>query len=162
MRRVAALRGFFFLASCGAVRGLWWCVCRSVADVACHRLLSDYLFKLLLIGDSGVGKSCLLLRFAVSLMGAGRRRVVVRRVCARVGGISRVAACVGGAASLEFGCFCSWPRLGVGARDTYRMTIGSREMPAWVPRRGRGSESWWQFDDAEKRHERVRVSLALG
>lgn len=29
-------------------------------------LLSDYLFKLLLIGDSGVGKSCLLLRFAVS------------------------------------------------------------------------------------------------
>ncbi|KAH9788682.1 ras-related protein RABD2a [Citrus sinensis] len=27
-------------------------------------LLSDYLFKLLLIGDSGVGKSCLLLRFA--------------------------------------------------------------------------------------------------
>ena len=25
----------------------------------------DYLFKLLLIGDSGVGKSCLLLRFAV-------------------------------------------------------------------------------------------------
>ena len=29
-------------------------------------LISDYLFKLLLIGDSGVGKSCLLLRFAVS------------------------------------------------------------------------------------------------
>jgi len=28
---------------------------------------SDYLFKLLLIGDSGVGKSCLLLRFAVCL-----------------------------------------------------------------------------------------------
>ncbi|XP_022562703.1 ras-related protein RABD2b isoform X1 [Brassica napus] len=27
----------------------------------------DYLFKLLLIGDSGVGKSCLLLRFAVSI-----------------------------------------------------------------------------------------------
>ena len=27
---------------------------------------SDYLFKLLLIGDSGVGKSCLLLRFSVS------------------------------------------------------------------------------------------------
>jgi Ras-related protein Rab-1A len=26
---------------------------------------SDYLFKLPLIGDSGVGKSCLLLRFAV-------------------------------------------------------------------------------------------------
>lgn len=29
---------------------------------------SDYLFKLLLIGDSGVGKSCLLLRFAVSII----------------------------------------------------------------------------------------------
>lgn len=29
---------------------------------------SDYLFKLLLIGDSGVGKSCLLLRFAVSIL----------------------------------------------------------------------------------------------
>lgn len=29
---------------------------------------SDYLFKLLLIGDSGVGKSCLLLRFAVSYL----------------------------------------------------------------------------------------------
>jgi GTPase SAR1 family protein len=28
-------------------------------------LCSDYLFKLLLIGDSSVGKSCLLLRFAV-------------------------------------------------------------------------------------------------
>ena len=30
-------------------------------------IFSDYLFKLLLIGDSGVGKSCLLLRFAVSI-----------------------------------------------------------------------------------------------
>lgn len=29
-----------------------------------HVIYSDYLFKLLLIGDSGVGKSCLLLRFA--------------------------------------------------------------------------------------------------
>ncbi len=27
-------------------------------------LCSDYLFKLVLIGDTGVGKSCLLLRFA--------------------------------------------------------------------------------------------------
>lgn len=34
-----------------------------ISDVCC----SDYLFKLLLIGDSGVGKSCLLLRFAVSV-----------------------------------------------------------------------------------------------
>ncbi|KAK2523173.1 Rab1a, partial [Columba livia] len=31
---------------------------------ACQNSYSDYLFKLLLIGDSGVGKSCLLLRFA--------------------------------------------------------------------------------------------------
>jgi len=31
-------------------------------------LCSDYLFKLLLIGDSGVGKSCLLLRFAVRIL----------------------------------------------------------------------------------------------
>lgn len=30
----------------------------------CSRDRYDYLFKLLLIGDSGVGKSCLLLRFA--------------------------------------------------------------------------------------------------
>ncbi|KAL2325487.1 hypothetical protein Fmac_024545 [Flemingia macrophylla] len=29
---------------------------------------SDYLFKLLLIGDSGVGKWCLLLRFSVSYL----------------------------------------------------------------------------------------------
>jgi hypothetical protein len=28
----------------------------------------DYLFKLVLIGDSGVGKSCLLLRFAVCFL----------------------------------------------------------------------------------------------
>ncbi|OLY82764.1 GTP-binding protein ypt1 [Smittium mucronatum] len=31
---------------------------------SCCNFDSDYLFKLLLIGDSGVGKSCLLLRFA--------------------------------------------------------------------------------------------------
>lgn len=34
--------------------------------MTCILFFSDYLFKLLLIGDSGVGKSCLLLRFAVS------------------------------------------------------------------------------------------------
>ena len=34
----------------------------------CLFVCSDYLFKLLLIGDSSVGKSCLLLRFAVSLI----------------------------------------------------------------------------------------------
>ena len=33
-------------------------------NVGSNELCSDYLFKLLLIGDSGVGKSCLLLRFA--------------------------------------------------------------------------------------------------
>lgn len=42
----------------------------SVTDLG-FRLIwfdfSDYLFKLLLIGDSSVGKSCLLLRFAVGL-----------------------------------------------------------------------------------------------
>ena len=32
----------------------------------------DYLFKLVLIGDSGVGKSCLLLRFAVSIVPSQR------------------------------------------------------------------------------------------
>ena len=37
---------------------------------------SDYLFKLLLIGDSGVGKSCLLLRFAVS-SGNGQFRIIL-------------------------------------------------------------------------------------
>jgi Ras family len=37
-------------------------VCIVLPCAACCN--SDYLFKLLLIGDSGVGKSCLLLRFA--------------------------------------------------------------------------------------------------
>jgi GTPase SAR1 family protein len=36
---------------------------RPPADGSLHNRY-DYLFKLLLIGDSGVGKSCLLLRFA--------------------------------------------------------------------------------------------------
>lgn len=36
---------------------------RSASDADGH-FRYDYLFKLLLIGDSGVGKSCLLLRFA--------------------------------------------------------------------------------------------------
>ena len=39
--------------------GLW-----SISCISDHRARYDYLFKLLLIGDSGVGKSCLLLRFA--------------------------------------------------------------------------------------------------
>lgn len=44
---------------------------RSIQQISIYIYLfhfySDYLFKLLLIGDSGVGKSCLLLRFAVSI-----------------------------------------------------------------------------------------------
>ena len=45
------------------------CACESqqISVIAGRFILcvcSDYLFKLLLIGDSGVGKSCLLLRFA--------------------------------------------------------------------------------------------------
>ena len=41
----------------------------NAQDISNKELMSlvgryDYLFKLLLIGDSGVGKSCLLLRFA--------------------------------------------------------------------------------------------------
>lgn len=40
-------------------------VCSRI-EYVCSLPFSDYLFKLLLIGDSGVGKSCLLLRFAVS------------------------------------------------------------------------------------------------
>ncbi|CAN0345374.1 unnamed protein product [Ectocarpus sp. 8 AP-2014] len=39
------------------------CVCERVTSLPPQRAI-DYLFKLLLIGDSGVGKSCLLLRFA--------------------------------------------------------------------------------------------------
>ena len=39
---------------------------RSVTLIVPPPPRSDYLFKLVLIGDSGVGKSCLLLRFAVS------------------------------------------------------------------------------------------------
>jgi predicted ATP-dependent serine protease len=37
----------------------------------------DYVFKLVLIGDSGVGKSCLLLRFAVRAT-ADRARLAAR------------------------------------------------------------------------------------
>jgi transcriptional regulator with AAA-type ATPase domain len=34
------------------------------ANQVCFVCFSDYLFKVLMIGNSGVGKSCLLLRFA--------------------------------------------------------------------------------------------------
>lgn len=50
---------FFFL---NAMWGYWQLFIPFLRSLVC----SDYLFKLLLIGDSGVGKSCLLLRFAVS------------------------------------------------------------------------------------------------
>ncbi|XXQ35831.1 Ras family [Plasmodiophora brassicae] len=45
---------------------VWWRVdvCRSGRTMASMKRDYDYLFKLVLIGDSGVGKSCLLLRFA--------------------------------------------------------------------------------------------------
>ena len=46
----------------------------------------DYLFKLVLIGDSGVGKSCLLLRFAVS-----NYITVGDDVCAWGGGMGIIA-----------------------------------------------------------------------
>jgi GTPase SAR1 family protein len=42
------------------------CQCNTLLNTVSFFNFSDYLFKLLLIGDSGVGKSCLLLRFAVS------------------------------------------------------------------------------------------------
>ncbi|URE46734.1 ras-related protein [Musa troglodytarum] len=61
----------------------------------CHLLrLSDYLFKLLLIGDSSVGKSCLLLRFAddsyvdsyISTIGVDFESVlcIFRRTCIKI------------------------------------------------------------------------------
>ena len=70
---------------------------RTLVNVVC--LSSDYLFKLLLIGDSGVGKSCLLLRFAddsysesyISTIGvdfvSGRpyTRALPRRLCRKFG-----------------------------------------------------------------------------
>ena len=44
----------------------------AVLQQICSQLLlaDDYLFILVLIGDSGVGKSCLLLRFAVRFLPA--------------------------------------------------------------------------------------------
>ena len=70
---------------------------RTLVNVVC--LSSDYLFKLLLIGDSGVGKSCLLLRFAddsysesyISTIGVDfvselpHTRALPRRLCRKFG-----------------------------------------------------------------------------
>jgi len=50
-----------FLCSHPALTGFFYPL-STRPDTCLHH--SDYLFKLLLIGDSGVGKSCLLLRFA--------------------------------------------------------------------------------------------------
>lgn len=48
--------------ACAFMFGDFFCPTKLIHE--CSNF-SDYLFKLLLIGDSGVGKSCLLLRFAV-------------------------------------------------------------------------------------------------
>ncbi|KAK4353949.1 hypothetical protein RND71_026143 [Anisodus tanguticus] len=48
-----------------AIEAYLFLITLSYQQESCLRVTySDYLFKLLLIGDSGVGKSCLLLRFA--------------------------------------------------------------------------------------------------
>nr|POF17681.1 gtp-binding protein ypt1 [Quercus suber] len=60
-RPVDALRSFTRLPE-RAEASVWKVLTRADANESSHRY--DYLFKLLLIGDSGVGKSCLLLRFA--------------------------------------------------------------------------------------------------
>lgn len=54
----------------------------------CHQwrvTCSDYLFKLVLIGDSGVGKSCLLLRFSVRAYLSAYELVFVVRSCLDLG-----------------------------------------------------------------------------
>jgi GTPase SAR1 family protein len=46
---------------------------------------SDYLFKLVLIGDTCVGKSCLLVRFAVSYSIITFRTIAFKRtICAQL------------------------------------------------------------------------------
>jgi putative ribosome biogenesis GTPase RsgA len=60
----------------------------------------DYLFKLVLIGDSGVGKSCLLLRFAVRSLtgqcGAVRERRAPRAIAAHTRSATRPHRCAAG------------------------------------------------------------------
>ena len=46
-------------------RAIHACTAAPLATVCTYLPADDYLFILVLIGDSGVGKSCLLLRFAV-------------------------------------------------------------------------------------------------
>ena len=66
-------------------------------------LPSDYLFKLLLIGDSGVGKSCLLLRFAVRFFLRGKAGGSLRAMRARAWSMpaAALARSVGHAARLR-------------------------------------------------------------
>ena len=52
------------LNTVGSTSSLYSCVPPPPISLLAFYLNSDFLFKLLLIGDSGVGKSCLLLRFA--------------------------------------------------------------------------------------------------
>uniref|UniRef100_A0A8C7N946 Zgc:153169 n=1 Tax=Oncorhynchus kisutch TaxID=8019 RepID=A0A8C7N946_ONCKI len=60
-----------FLCKCFSV----WCLSHRI-KVSSTLKPDDYLFKLLLIGDSGVGKSCLLLRFAWDTAGQERFRTI--------------------------------------------------------------------------------------
>lgn len=78
------------------------CTCSEagnvVPDLDCFSF-SDYLFKLLLIGDSGVGKSCLLLRFAVS------SSVSPSKTCCSITVSSKSAAGLTLSCSPHFICF---------------------------------------------------------
>lgn len=42
------------------------------------KLFSNYLFKMLIIGNSGVGKSCLLLRYAVSYLSRVNKLIAIQ------------------------------------------------------------------------------------
>ena len=53
--------------NCESCEGVQLCAAVHRADMAAPKRDYDYLFKLVIIGDSGVGKSSLLLRFAVRI-----------------------------------------------------------------------------------------------